>query len=538
MARRVGLVVADEAIEPRPRAGIDQSHPVQPVAERPAYAFDTRDVAVHHETIDASRQVLGIVPAGELDLLRLGWILAVCRCRIGVASVRAHQPVHEQLEHARHLVPVDGRHDDDAVRRGEALVDLGHPVVFLAEAVIGVARARPVAQRHCRRNAPLAWVDVELIVGRDEAQVEEVDFDMLGLHDFRHDQREPECLRNLAGARAVVARRPIDDENARRRRRAFLSQLRARQCGRASGATRPKACTRDRRTRARRDACAAPCVPCGRRPTRRPRPWRGQRASSRTRDRRTVPRIACEIRSAAGCRPPGPCAPWSSAPLSHAWKPILDRAGSARHRRGAIACRTAAMRGRRRSALRTVPAGALLRASRSSASTSEASAVAHDASTLMSNSASARVRPRLIAAMGRSRCAARSQNRNPEYTISDEPTTSIASARCSASKACSTRGRGTLSPKKTTAGLSVPPHCAQDGTRNASRSAAPGRHRRRARSHLPRRQSVGCRFPSRAARRRGGGTLRNRGSPRGRALREARSPCRCRRDSEVHRHSA
>src|SRR5258708_6183652 len=64
-------------------------------------------------------------------------------------------------------------------------------------------------------------------------------------------------------------------------------------------------------------------------------------------------------------------------------------------------------------------------------------AVSHRPSTLSVNRSSARVRPRLTAAIGMPRRAAAWTKRRPEYTIRDEPMMSIASAhsRCSWAKA-------------------------------------------------------------------------------------------------------
>src|SRR5688572_17629297 len=50
--------------------------------------------------------------------------------------------IHHELESARRLIPVNGRHDENAVSRYPPLVDLVHPVVRLPESVIRIARAR------------------------------------------------------------------------------------------------------------------------------------------------------------------------------------------------------------------------------------------------------------------------------------------------------------------------------------------------------------------------------------------------------------
>ena len=55
-------------------------------------------------------------------------LLPVRRRLIGIAAVRAHQAVDHQLQHARRLIPVDGRDDHHAVRSHPARIELVHPV--------------------------------------------------------------------------------------------------------------------------------------------------------------------------------------------------------------------------------------------------------------------------------------------------------------------------------------------------------------------------------------------------------------------------
>src|SRR5690349_9080418 len=76
VARRVRLVVTDETIETRVESGIDQSHPVEPVAKCPPGRFDALDIAMHHDAVNAIGQMLRIVPAFELDLLRFLGVLS------------------------------------------------------------------------------------------------------------------------------------------------------------------------------------------------------------------------------------------------------------------------------------------------------------------------------------------------------------------------------------------------------------------------------------------------------------------------------
>src|SRR5690606_1874283 len=109
---------------------------------------------------------------------------------------------------------------------------------------------------------------------------------------------------------------------------------------------------------------------------------------------------------------------------------------------------------------------------------SPGSTCTQSASSLSMARSSARVRPRLRIATGIPASAAIRAKRKPDQTISDEPTTSIASLACRAAVASSTRTRGTLSPKNTTSGLSMPPQAGQSGTSKPakstpSRSASP-----------------------------------------------------------------
>src|SRR6476469_9577966 len=74
---------------------------------------------------------------------------------------------------------------------------------------------------------------------------------------------------------------------------------------------------------------------------------------------------------------------------------------------------------------------------------------------------SPRVRPRLMIAIGMPSAAAWRTNRYPEYTVSDDPATSSASAPSTSEYASSTRAFGTFSPKYTMSGLSIPPQYPQ-----------------------------------------------------------------------------
>lgn len=87
----------------------DQAHPVEPVEEIAAQAFDTRHVAVYHHAVGPALQVLGVVPALEFERLGFLGLLAMRRGWVGIAAVGARQAVDHQLECAGGLVPVGRR---------------------------------------------------------------------------------------------------------------------------------------------------------------------------------------------------------------------------------------------------------------------------------------------------------------------------------------------------------------------------------------------------------------------------------------------
>ncbi len=83
---------------------------------------------------------------------------------------------------------------------------------------------------------------------------------------------------------------------------------------------------------------------------------------------------------------------------------------------------------------------------------------------------SLRVAPRFTMTTGSFRRVAWSTSRTPEFTVSDEPTTSSASASATIETASRNFSAGTNSPKNTTSGFSTPPHTEQSGTRKRSTS--------------------------------------------------------------------
>src|SRR5258708_6913520 len=225
VAGRVGLVVADIPVEPRLEARVDEADPVEPIRKRASRVLYTSDVAMDDEAVHASLEMLGIRPALQLDFLRLPGVLAMGEGGIRIAAVGAHQPVHHEFRRARRVVPVHGGGEDHPVRADPALVDLAHPVPGLLESVVGVAAAPPMAQRLRGGDARLARKDAPAVVGSEAAQVEKVGLDAVAMQRFLGELREAVGLRDLARARAVVARGAAHDEDARFRRRILLPGL-------------------------------------------------------------------------------------------------------------------------------------------------------------------------------------------------------------------------------------------------------------------------------------------------------------------------
>ena len=158
----------------------------------------------------------GIVPAFELDRLRLRGFLAVSAGRIGIPAIRADEPVHHELQHARCLIPMDGGHDHHAMGGDPARIELVHPVVDLAHVMIGVAGTRPVAERHGGGDARFAGVNLAAVFGVDPAQIEEVHGEAaVPFEAFAHLCCHPECFRHLAGAGFIGAWRGGNQKDAR-----------------------------------------------------------------------------------------------------------------------------------------------------------------------------------------------------------------------------------------------------------------------------------------------------------------------------------
>ena len=117
-----------------------------------------------------------------------------------VASIHADQPVEHRLEVAAHPVPVDRSDDGPGIRQIQARVQVQIPhQVGLAPAARFVAVARPDAERHRGRDAPVAGPD--LLPVPDVAEIFEVDLPSLR-QPVRHAQHE--CAGFGIDARTIV----------------------------------------------------------------------------------------------------------------------------------------------------------------------------------------------------------------------------------------------------------------------------------------------------------------------------------------------
>ena len=114
--------------------------------DRAPDVFRAFHVAMNDDRKQPALQMPRIVPALELDLFRELRILAWVG-RIGVAAIGADQPIHHQLQRRRHLIPVHRGEDHDAMGRDPHRIDLIHPVLRLAQRMVRIAGARPVAKR-------------------------------------------------------------------------------------------------------------------------------------------------------------------------------------------------------------------------------------------------------------------------------------------------------------------------------------------------------------------------------------------------------
>ena len=152
MAGGIGLVIAHILVEQGDVARGTKMHVREPVGQHAMQVLSPGAVAMNNDGEAAVREVAGIVPA-LLELLCALGILALRTTGIRVAAVGTHHSVHHRLESRGRLVPVHRTDDHDAVRRDPQRIDVVHPVMRLAERVIRITAARPMAECHRGRDA-------------------------------------------------------------------------------------------------------------------------------------------------------------------------------------------------------------------------------------------------------------------------------------------------------------------------------------------------------------------------------------------------
>ncbi len=148
------------------------------------------------------------------------------RCRVRVASVSADQAIDHEFKNARCLVPIHGRDDHDSLGGDPPRVNLAHPVRHLTQTVIGIARTRPVTQRHGGRNAGLTRIDDLAVLGSECTQIEQVDLDLGALEDVGSQLCQAKTLRHLARTCFVIAGGAADEQYPERCILPVVSDLR------------------------------------------------------------------------------------------------------------------------------------------------------------------------------------------------------------------------------------------------------------------------------------------------------------------------
>ena len=216
MAGCIRFPVADVAVKFRGRACGNELHETEPVGDRSPHVFRSLDIAVNDDRENSPREMPRIVPPFEFDCLGFPGVLAMGSGRVGIAAVGAYQPVHHQLQWRGNAVPVDRSDDHDPVGGDPHGIDFVHPVLGLAHCVIGVARARPMAERSGGREAGLAGMNVAAIFRRQPRQVEHIDFELPFILDrLAGKVGQPVTFGHFTRTGVFAPRRSVDQQNAR-----------------------------------------------------------------------------------------------------------------------------------------------------------------------------------------------------------------------------------------------------------------------------------------------------------------------------------
>src|SRR4051812_41342970 len=137
------------------------------------------------------------------------------RSWIGIAAVGANQAVDHQLQPRGCLVPVDRTDDHDPMRCRPHWINVNHPVLHLAERMIWVTGAGPMAERHGGRDAGLAGMNYAPVFGYEPAEIQNLGFKLrLPRENLTRKHREPPRLRRLAGTGVLVAAGAVDEKDA------------------------------------------------------------------------------------------------------------------------------------------------------------------------------------------------------------------------------------------------------------------------------------------------------------------------------------
>jgi hypothetical protein len=87
VAGRIGLPVADIAIELSQRSGWEETQAAKPVRDAVPDVFRPFRIAMHDDREQPPSQVGWVIPAAKFDLLRAFGVLAVSQRRVGIAAI-------------------------------------------------------------------------------------------------------------------------------------------------------------------------------------------------------------------------------------------------------------------------------------------------------------------------------------------------------------------------------------------------------------------------------------------------------------------
>jgi len=122
-------------------------------------------------------QSAGLIPARKFVFR----IFPMRAGRIRISTVGTNEPIHYQLENARHLIPVDRGDDHNAMRRDPARIDFMHPVPRLPEVMIRITTTGPMAKWHRGGDTCFTWINHASVLRCQHAEIEQINFASLSL---------------------------------------------------------------------------------------------------------------------------------------------------------------------------------------------------------------------------------------------------------------------------------------------------------------------------------------------------------------------